>query len=121
MFCAILLCFRYTFDHIWTNLLTQCTPVSVPVFCCFSISGFPHMKSAQKIREKSDKNQRTGSFPKHLGGARGPPPRAQAPWWRALGGGRTRSPPRHLVAPLAAPFAYIFSVMGFFRGQNPLS
>src|SRR3954465_12080263 len=31
----------YTFDHIWTNLLTQCTPVSVPVFCYLFISGFP--------------------------------------------------------------------------------
>src|ERR1041385_304389 len=27
----------------------------VPVFCCFSISVFPHIKSAPKIREKSDK------------------------------------------------------------------
>src|ERR1041385_5474891 len=45
----------YTFDHIWTNLLNQCTPVPVPVFCCFSISGFPHIKSAPKIREKSNK------------------------------------------------------------------
>src|SRR3954464_9474171 len=39
----------YTFDHIWTNLLTQCTSVLVPVFCCFSISGFPTIKSAQRI------------------------------------------------------------------------
>src|SRR3954467_11891380 len=45
----------YTFDHIWTNLLTQCTPVLVPVFCCFSISGFPHIKSAPKFQEKSNK------------------------------------------------------------------
>ena len=42
----------YTFDHIWTNLLTQCTTVPVPVFCCFSISGFPHIKSALKIPGK---------------------------------------------------------------------
>src|SRR3954465_12246053 len=58
--CFVLYCYdldtlSYTFDHIWTNLLTQCTPVQVPVFCCFSISGFPHIKSPPKIREKSDK------------------------------------------------------------------
>src|ERR1041385_6518411 len=64
----------YTFEHIWTNLLTQCTPVPVPVFCCFSISSFPHIKSAPKIQEKSNKNQRSGSFRNHLGrgGQRGP-------------------------------------------------
>src|SRR4051812_10027747 len=45
----------YTFDHIWTNLLTQCTLVPVSVFCCFFIPCFPHIKSAPKIREKSDK------------------------------------------------------------------
>src|SRR3954471_13079274 len=45
----------YTFDHIWTNLLTQCTLVPVPVFCCFSIPGFPHIKNAPKIWEKSGK------------------------------------------------------------------
>src|SRR3954471_17803950 len=45
----------YTFDHIWTNLLTQCTPVLVPVFCCFSISGFPRIKNAPKIPRKYNK------------------------------------------------------------------
>src|ERR1044072_7541678 len=42
----------YTFEHIWTNLLTQCTQLSVLVFCCFCISGFPAIKSAPKILEK---------------------------------------------------------------------
>src|SRR4051812_39988151 len=61
-FCLLHACFvwycydldtlSYTFDHIWTNLLTQCTPVPVPVFCCFSISVFPHIKSARKIPGK---------------------------------------------------------------------
>src|SRR4051812_30867768 len=41
-----------TFEHIWTNLLNQCTQLSVPVFCCFCISGFPAIKSAPKIPEK---------------------------------------------------------------------
>src|SRR3954469_24704354 len=40
MFCVILQCSRYTFDHIWTNILTQCTPVPVPVFCCFVFQVF---------------------------------------------------------------------------------
>src|SRR3954463_13646625 len=55
MFCVTLPCFTYTsihFDHIWTNLLTQCTQLPVPVFCCFCISGFPAIKSAPKIPEK---------------------------------------------------------------------
>src|SRR4051794_20874757 len=41
----------YTFVHIWTNLLTQCTQLPVPVFCCFCISGFPAIKSGPKIPE----------------------------------------------------------------------
>src|SRR3954471_94815 len=54
MFCVTLPCFTYTFDHIWTNLLTQCTQLPVPVFCCFCISGFPAIKSAPKIPEISE-------------------------------------------------------------------
>src|SRR3954465_9754606 len=53
----------YTFGHIWTNLLTQCTPVPVPVFYYFSISGFPHIKSAPKIREKSNKKSAIRKLP----------------------------------------------------------
>src|SRR3954467_795420 len=48
----VLLELSYTFEHIWTNLLTQCTQLSVPVFCYFCISGFPAIKSAPKIPEK---------------------------------------------------------------------
>src|SRR3954466_1972363 len=48
----VLLELSYTFDHIWTNLLTQCTQLPVPVFFCFCISGFPAIKSAPKIPEK---------------------------------------------------------------------
>src|SRR4051812_12071582 len=54
--CHVLLELSYTFDHIWTNLLTQCTQLPVPVFCCFCISGFPAIKSAPKIPEKLYKN-----------------------------------------------------------------
>src|SRR3954463_5444278 len=62
-YCYDLDALSYTFDHIWTNLLTQCTPVPVHVFCCFSISVFPHIKSAQKIREKSDKKSAQKNLP----------------------------------------------------------
>src|SRR4051812_5118840 len=86
-FCLLHACFvwycydldtlSYTFDHIWTNLLTQCTPVTVPVFCCFSISVFPHIKSARKIRENSDKKSAWRTLREEPGrgqrGARGAP------------------------------------------------
>ena len=75
----------------------------VHVFCCFSISGFPHIKRLQKFRKNQKKNQRTGTFRNHLGGARGPPPGTQVPWWCALGVGRVRGAPGSLVDPLAAP------------------
>src|SRR3954463_7221347 len=55
MFCVtlhVLLELSYTFYHIWTNLLTLCTQLPVPVFCCFCISGSPAIKSAPKIPEK---------------------------------------------------------------------
>src|SRR3954467_7154650 len=54
----LLIHFHTLFDHIFTNLLTQCTTVPVPVFCCLFISGFPLIKSSPKIPEKSNKNQR---------------------------------------------------------------
>src|SRR3954470_453742 len=66
MICVTLPCFfelLYTFEHIWTNLLTQCTQLPVPVFCCFSISGFPTIKSAPKIPEKSDKKSARRNLP----------------------------------------------------------
>ena len=50
--CHVLNTLPYSFDHIWTNLLTQCTQLPVPVFCCFCISGFPAIKRAPKIPEK---------------------------------------------------------------------
>src|SRR3954463_16671007 len=106
--------FHKLFYHIWTNLLTQCTPVPVPVFCCFCISCFPTIKSAQKFKKNQIKNERVGTFRNHLGGARGPPPGAQAPWWRALGAGCARGAPSSLVDPLAAPLP-IFTP----RGGNP--
>src|ERR1044072_9468035 len=74
--CHVLLELSYTFEPIWTNLLTQCTQLSVSVFCYFCISGFLAIKSAPKIPGKYIKNQRTRSFRKHQRCGGGPPPRA---------------------------------------------
>src|SRR3954464_720810 len=66
--CFVLLChvfleLSYTFEHIWTNLLTQCTQLRVAVFCYFCISGFPAIKSAPKNPEKSDKKSAQQKLP----------------------------------------------------------
>src|SRR3954470_1111454 len=62
-FCHVLLELSYTFEHIWTNLLTKCTQLPVPVFCCFCISGFPAIKSAPKIPEKLYKKSASRMLP----------------------------------------------------------
>ena len=76
-YCYDIYALPYTFDHIWTNLLTQCTTVPVPVFCCFSISGFPHIKSALKIlgeiQEKSAYRELQEKPKQGQRGARGSP------------------------------------------------
>src|SRR3954466_6147607 len=54
-FAKFFLNFHTLLNLFWTNLLTQCTQLPVAVFCCFCISGFPAIKSAPKIPEKSDK------------------------------------------------------------------
>src|ERR1041384_3113736 len=59
----VLLQLYYTFEPIWTNLLTQCTQLPAPVFCCFCISGFPAIKSAQKIPEKLYKKSASRKLP----------------------------------------------------------
>src|SRR3954462_7311388 len=63
LLCHVLLELSYTFEHIWTNLLTQCTQLPVAVFCCFCISGFPANKSAPKIPEKLYKKSATRKLP----------------------------------------------------------
>src|ERR1044071_9820046 len=80
--CHVLLELSYTFENIWTNLLTQCTQLPVAVFCSFCVSGFPAIKSAPKNPEKSDKNQRPVSFPDHQGSGGGVPPGDQEGPWR---------------------------------------
>src|SRR3954470_2776879 len=74
MICVTLPCFfelLYTFEHIWTNLLTLCTQLPVVVFCCFYISGFPAIKSAPKIPEKSDKKSALRKLPENSREGRG--------------------------------------------------
>src|SRR3954463_2954577 len=103
MFCVILLylyTLSYTFDHICTNLLTQCTPVPVPVFCYFLFQVSPILKVLQKFEKNPIKNQHIRSFRNHRGGVgRWDPPGPQAPSRRALGWGRAKGPPGTLVAP----------------------
>src|SRR3954471_3961777 len=70
------------FDHIWTNLLTQCTPVPVSVFCCFCISGFSITKTVRKIPEKIYKKSAFLNLPEPRSTAGGGPPGAEATWWR---------------------------------------
>src|SRR3954470_17182870 len=114
-FCHVLLELSYTFEHIWTNLLTQCTQLPVTVFCYFCISGFPAIKSAPKLLEKLYKKSGTRKPPKSQrkegrattgtpeGSLARPHPRPrQAPSWLPCG------PPR-------CPLWPIFSA----RGGNP--
>src|SRR3954470_10513040 len=75
--CHVLLELSYTFDHIWTNLLTQCTQLPVPVFCCFCISGFSAIKSAPKIPKKLYKKSASRKLPETQGRKGGPPPGLQ--------------------------------------------
>src|ERR1043165_7362272 len=106
MFCVtfhVLLELSYTFEHIWTNLLTQCTQLPVPVFCCFCISGFPAIKSAPKIPEKSYKKSASRKPPESPKEGRGPPQELQKGPWRGSTLGRARHPPGCPVASLSAP------------------
>src|SRR3954463_14458621 len=98
----------YTFEHIWTNLLTQCTQLPVPVFCCFCILGFPAIKSAPKFPENYIKNQRPGSLRNHQRRRGGPPQGLQKGPWRGPTLGRARGPPGGHVAPVGAPLRLYF-------------
>src|SRR3954462_4291467 len=99
----VLLELSYTFEPIWTNLLTQCTQLLVSVFCCFCISGFPAIKSAPiipgKIYKKSAQQklpespkERRRATTRRPGGSLARPhprPRQEASW---LPGGSPRCP-----------------------------
>src|ERR1043165_1123477 len=113
--CHVLLELLYTFGPIWTNILTQCTQLPVPVFCCFCISGFPIIKVPNKSRKNYIKNQRSGSFRNNQDTVGGPPPASQEGAWRGPALGRATCPPECHVAPLGAPFGPYF----YPRGGNP--
>src|SRR4051812_11361425 len=87
-YCYDIYTLPYTFDHIWTNLLTQCTPVPVSVFCCFCISGFSITKTARKFPEKIYKKSAFRNLPGPRRRTGGGPPGPQAPWWRGPPPGR---------------------------------
>src|SRR4051812_25947372 len=105
--CHVLLELSYTFDHIWTNLLTQCTQLPVPVFCCFCISGFPAIKSAPKNQEKIYKKSALPKLPEspkwdQKATTRGPSGAAkgrarEGPSW--ITGGAPRCPPWRIFIP----------------------
>ena len=107
MFC---LNFHTLLNHIWTNLLTQCTQLPVPVFCCFCISGFLAIKSAPKFLGKYIKNQRNRSLRNHQRSGGGTPPGDQEGPWRDPTLGRSRRPPGFLVGPLDSPLRLYLSL-----------
>src|SRR4051794_39296563 len=57
----------------------------------------------ENFQKKTIKNQHTGRFGNHLGGARGDPPGPQAPSRRALRWGCARGSPGPLVPPWLPP------------------
>ena len=97
----------YTFDHIWTNLLSapSCQFLFSAVFV-FQV--FRPLKVLQKFRKNYIKNQHPGSLRNHQGRRGGPPQGLQKGPWRGPTLGRARHPPGCPVAPLGAPFAYIY-------------
>src|SRR3954463_3464177 len=62
--CHVLLELSYTFEHIWTNLLTQRSQLSVAIFCYFCISGFLAIKSAPNFLGKIYKKSAQRKLPK---------------------------------------------------------
>src|SRR3954463_10027613 len=111
-FALFLLEISYTFDHIWTNLLTQCTQLPAPIFCCFCISGFPAIKSAPKIPKKLYIKSASRKLPESSR-------KEGRATTRQPGGSLPRPSPRPahlpsclLVAPLGAPFGPYFYPRG---------
>src|SRR3954465_11014574 len=102
----VLLELSYTFEHIWTNLLTQCTQLPVVVFCCFCILGFSAIKSAPNIPGKLYKKSATRKLPEsprqRRGATTGTPEGSlarphpgphRAPSWLPCGSPRCSPPP----------------------------
>src|SRR3954468_15844290 len=119
--CHVLLELLYTFEHIWTNLLTQCTQLPVVVFCYFCILGFPAIKSAPKIPEKSDKKAALRKLPEKSREGRGAPPGDQKGPWRGPTLGRARGPPGCLVGPPGAPLRLYLPLAEETPNTSPFS
>src|SRR4051812_16397133 len=96
--------FHTLFDHIWTNLLTQCQFMFSAVFV-FQV--FPILKVLQKFRKNYIKNQRRGTFRNRKKREGGDPPRLQAPLWRDPRGGAPGTLMDPWWTPWVPPFAYI--------------
>src|SRR4051812_41307243 len=111
----VLLELSYTFDHICTNLLNQCTQLPVPVFCCFCISGFPAIKSAPKIPEKLYKKSASQKLPEK-------PRKEGRATTRAPEGSLARTHPRARRAPswlpCGPPRCHLWPIFSS-RGGNP--
>src|ERR1041384_3283658 len=107
--CHVLLELLYTFEPIWTNLLTQCTQLPVPVFYCIFFQVFRLFKVPKKFQKNYIKNQRDGTFRKSQEGAGGPPPGTQEGAWRGPPGPRQGASwlpwvaPRLLPSPIFTP------------------
>ena len=66
----IAMCFAtisYIFQHIWTNLLTQCTQCQFLSDDVCELQVYTPIYNAQKIQQKYIKNQREGSLQKPEG------------------------------------------------------
>src|SRR3954467_7890463 len=118
-YCYDIYTLPYNFDHIWTNLLTQCTPVPVSVFCCFCVSGFSITKTARKISEKIYKKSAFRNLPGPRRRAGGGPPGPQAPWWRGPPG-RARGAPGPPRSPLTSPFGLYLKHVSKPSRREPL-
>src|SRR3954469_9307669 len=75
----------------------------VPVFCCFSISGFPTIKSAPKILEKSDKKSARRNLLETPGWGQMDTTRDPGALVARPRGWSCQGAPGSLVDPLAAP------------------
>src|SRR4051812_28058798 len=87
----------------------------------FVFQVFPLLKVLEKFWENHINNQRRRTFRKSQSGARGPPPGAQAPWWRGPTLDRAQGAPRLPGGPWLPPFAYIYPSLRKPSGHRAFS
>ena len=112
--CHVLLEISYTFEPIWTNLLTQCTQLQFLFSAIFVFQVFRPLKVLQKIRKNQIKISATEASGVTKRSEGGPPPASQEGRWRGPTLGRARDPPELLVV---APLTSI-DYSGSFRGAD---